>query len=67
MTVADLIEILKKYPQDIKVAYQIYSEQCLLTEKDIKVMELCHAREDGWVHDQRPDKETEPYLVLPGN
>lgn len=67
MTVASLIEILKKKPQNIKVAYEIFSEQCLLEEKDIAIVELCHPREDGWIQNKRPDKPTERYLVFPGN
>lgn len=67
MIVSELIEFLQSQPQDMKVAYQLYSEQCLLTEKDIEVKNLCHPRPDGWVQNARPDKCSEPYLVLPGN
>jgi len=67
MTVAEFIEYLKTQPQDIKVAYQIYSEQCLLETKDIALEDLCHPRPDGWIQNKRPDMETEQYLVLPGN
>lgn len=65
MTVAELIKILKKQPQDIKVCYDKWSEQCLLEEEDIRVEEFCHPRPDGWVQNRRPDMETELYLVLP--
>ncbi len=67
MTVAELIKLLKKYPKDIKVGYEIFSEQCLLDETDLKIKELCHPRPDGWIQDKRPDMETEQYLILPGN
>ena len=67
MTVAELIELLKTYPQDLPVCYQIYSEQCMLEPKDISVQSLCAEREDGWVANKRPDKPTVEYLVLPGN
>ena len=67
MTVAELIELLKTYPQDLPVAYQKYSEQCMLEPKDISVESLCVEREDGWVANKRPDKPTVEYLVLPGN
>ena len=67
MTVAELIKLLKKYPKDIKVGYEIFSEQCLLDETDLKIEELCHPRPDGWIQDKRPDMETEQYLILPGN
>ena len=67
MTVAELIEVLRKHPPRMKVAYQRYSEQCLLEECEITVQELCHPRDDGWIQNKRPDMETETYLVLPGN
>lgn len=67
MTVSELIELLKTYPQDLPVAYKLFSEQCLLEAKDISVEELCAEREDGWVANKRPDKPTVKYLVLPGN
>lgn len=67
MTVAQLIKFLKKQPQDLKVAYKCYSEQCLMEEDDIQIKELCHPRDDGWIQDRRPDMETEQYLLFPGN
>jgi hypothetical protein len=67
MTVADLIALLQKQPQDLLVAYKLFSEQCLLEEKDIEVQELCEPRADGWVQSKRPDKTKRSYLVLPGN
>jgi hypothetical protein len=67
MTVADLIEYLKKQPQDIKVAHEMFSEQFLIDENKISVKMLCKPRPDGWIQDLRPDMESEMYLVLPGN
>jgi hypothetical protein len=67
MTVAELISFLQAQPQDMPVAYQLHSEQCLMETKDIAVMELCLPRPDGWVHSKRPDKPTQTYLVFPGN
>ena len=67
MTVKDLIAILKKYPKNLPVCYEMCSEQLLLEEQDIKVAPLCLPREDGWVADARPDKPTQNYLVFPGN
>jgi len=58
VTVAELIELLKTYPQDLPVCYQLYSEQCMLEPKNIEIASLCVAR---------PDKPTIEYLVLPGN
>lgn len=65
MTVSEFIKFLKKQPQDLKVAYQHHSEQCLLETKDIEIEELCHPRPDGWIQNKRPDMETERYLLLP--
>lgn len=67
MTVAELIEFLKTHPQDMPVAINMYSETCMLDAKDITVRELSVSREDGWVHDKRPDKPSQLYLVFPGN
>lgn len=67
MNVAELIEFLNKQPQEMQVAYLKYSEQCLLNEDDITVIELCNPRPDGWVQDKRPDMESQTYLLFPGN
>lgn len=67
MTVAELIAFLQTQPQDVQVAYECYSEWCLLQAGDIKGAELCEPRADGWVHRKRPDRPTQTYLVLPGN
>ena len=67
MTVSELIKLLKTYPQDLPVAYRLFSEQCMLEPQDISVRSLCAEREDGWVANARPDKPTVEYLVLPGN
>ena len=62
-----LIEILEGYPQNLDVAYQCFSEYCLLEEDDPFVADLGLPRPDGWVASERPDKPTTPYLVFPGN
>ncbi len=67
MTVAELITLLQSKPQDLQVAYALFSEYCLLEAKDIDVEHLCEPRPDGWVHSRRPDKPTQEYLVFPGN
>lgn len=67
MTVAELISFLQQQPQDIQVAYQKHSEQCLLDADDIGIVELCTPREDGWIQDKRADKPMQLYLMLPGN
>jgi hypothetical protein len=67
MTVAELITLLQTKPQELQVVYQLHSEYCLLEANLIDVERLCEPRPDGWVHDARPDKPTQEYLVLPGN
>jgi len=67
MLVKDLIEYLKTFPEDMVVAHQMYSEQCLLEQSDIAVMRLSVPREDGWIPNLRPDKPSQDYLVFPGN
>ena len=67
MKVKDLIEFLEKQDQSLPVAYKIFSEQCLLEDGDIRIKSLCAPRADGWVANQRDDKPSIKYLVLPGN
>ena len=67
MTVAELIAFLQTQPQDLPVAYRCCSEQVLLESDDIRIKEACKPREDGWIQDKRPDKETQTYLLFPGN
>lgn len=67
MNVAELIAFLQKHPSDMPVAYRKWSEQTMLEPEQIKVMELCETRIDGWVQDRRPDMPTKYYLVFPGN
>lgn len=67
VTVKELIEHLKTYPGNLRVVYECCSEQKLLELIEIKVKDLCKPRNDYWVYDYRKDKESETYLVLPGN
>lgn len=67
MTVKDLIELLQTFPPDLLVAYERYSEQCLLEAGDVVIKEACEPRPDGWIQHRRPDKATRQYLMLPGN
>jgi hypothetical protein len=64
MKVKELREHLKEQDQEMLVAYVMYSEQCLLTAEDMKVVELCKARPDGWVQYKRDDMTTDKYLLL---
>lgn len=65
MTVADLIEILKSKPQDMKVIYRQYSERTMLKEVNIEFEEGCEPEPDGWVQNARPDKPSQTYLCFP--
>ena len=67
MTVSELIAFLQTQPQDIQVAYECYSEQCLLQPGEITVYEGCEPRPDGWIHSKRPDAPSQTYLLFPGN
>lgn len=67
MNVAELIAFLQKQPQDMPVAYDLFSEQCLLDVNYIRIKELCEPREDGWIQNKRPDMPSVTYLVFPGN
>ena len=67
MLVSELIEFLQKQPPNLLVAYQKYSEQCLLEADEIRIEDKCHPRPDGWVQDKRPDMDTTRYLLFPGN
>ena len=67
MTVAELIEFLKTQDPDMLVVFSIYSEFALLDPELITVGKLCTPRNDGWVHNERPDKPSQEYLIFPGN
>lgn len=67
MTVSEFIAFLQTQPQDIQVAYQLYSEQAILKSIDIEVVELGVSRRDGWIHNRRVGGPTQKYLLLPGN
>lgn len=65
--VSDLIAYLQTLDPDLLIAHQMFSEQCLLEIDDLKVVPLCLPRVDGWVQNERPDMETQDYLLFPGN
>jgi hypothetical protein len=67
ITVSKLIKHLQTLPQNAPVAYGCCSEHILMELKDITVEKLCKERPDGWVHDARPDKPTQTYVVFTGN
>ena len=67
MTVAELITFLREQPQDMPVAYRMYSEQALLEITELEIAEFCLPRPDGWIQYKRPDKESQKYLLFPGN
>ena len=67
MTVAELIEFLKTQPQSVQVIYRCFSEKLLMSTDEIKVVEACEPRSDGWVQNKRPDRPSMLYLCFPGN
>lgn len=67
MTVAELINLLENQPQDLQVAFEMYSEQKLLEPDEISIVELCEPRSDGWIQNSRPDMPKRKYLLFPGN
>ncbi len=67
MKVKDLIEFLHLQPQDIEVGIAMYSEYQILNFDEIKVVEHCQPRPDGWIQWKRPDMPTQFYLMFPGN
>lgn len=67
MTVSELIELLKTYPQDLLVAREIYSEQYLLKPENLTIDVLCEPRRDGSIQNYRKDKPYRQYLVIDGN
>lgn len=67
LTVADLIKHLQTLPPHLLVAYQQYSDQCLLELSDLTIENNCPPRPDGWVPSPRPDAPTQSYLMFPGN
>lgn len=67
MTVAQLIELLHTFPQDLEVAYACYSEYTLLEPQQIGTLVAQPARPDGWIGFKRPDKPKQTYLCFPGN
>ena len=67
MNVAHLIAFLATQPLDMEIVYDKYSERCLLELTDIEQVKGCKPRTDGWVQNERPDKEVQTYLCFPGN
>lgn len=67
ITVKDLIVFLQAQQQDLPIAYCCYSEQCLMGLGNITIIDACKPRLDGWVQDERPDMESQKYLLFPGN
>jgi len=67
MTVADLIERLKSFPQDLLVGYKCCSEYVLMEADDLCVQSACEPRPDGWIQRKRPDMKEQRYLMFPGN
>lgn len=67
MTVNELINELKKFPPDMLVARELYSEQKLLSGEDFGIVRLCRPRPDGWIQNYRKDMESIEYVLFDGN
>lgn len=67
MTVKELINHLETLPQEYEVVYDRYSERVLLEKDEIEIITASLPRNDGWVHDARPDKSKQKYVSFPGN
>lgn len=67
MNVSELIAFLHTQPQDLPVAFKCCSEAAVLEAAEIKIVDACEPRGDGWVQNRRPDKPAIKYLMLPGN
>jgi hypothetical protein len=67
ITVGRLIEILQGFDRDRLVVYKCHSEQALMEEGMVELWKGCAPRPDGWVHDERPDKPSQGYVLFPGN
>jgi len=67
LTVGTLKKILDQHPDDMYIVYGCRSEQVLMMSDQVNTADLGQARNDNWVHNYRPDKPTQEYLVFPGN
>ena len=67
MKVKELITFLETQDEELTVAYRLYSEALVMELDEISVKSLCKPRSDGWIQNNRLDKETQEYLVFPGN
>ena len=67
LTVGTLIEELQKFPEELPVAFDCYSEHCLLLSGQLRVERGCLPRDDHWVQRERPDMISQDYLIFPGN
>ena len=66
MTTAELITLLQTQPQHLQVAYRLYSEACLLEIADLTIVTACQPRPDGWIQEERKDKQLQTYLMFSG-
>lgn len=67
MTVQELIQVLQMCPQDLVVAYEKYSDQCVMDPEELKIISACEPDSRGWIQNARPDKPQQKYLMFPGN
>lgn len=74
MTIKELIEELRRYPEDLQVLYRRYSDYMYMERDDITIGPAVVLRpSDGWltrVHPSMTPKELatkRDYLIFPGN
>jgi hypothetical protein len=61
---SELITLLQTFPPDSLVAIDMFSEYCLADASDVRLLEACEPRADGWVHTKRPGRPTQKYVVI---
>lgn len=66
MTVAELVEKLQELPQNLTVITPLHSEFVILRPNGITIESHCEPRSDGWVHNSRPDKPLQEYVIIEG-
>ena len=64
MKLRELIQHLQTFDPDLDVVYRKWSEYKLVDPAGIEIVKACYPREDGWVHDERPDKPSQQYLCI---
>jgi hypothetical protein len=72
MTVKELIEHLKTFPEDLPVLYAIYSDNKMLEAEDIKIAKFMEYRKNDGYYPRNSDSATGVFrrfegVSFPGN